>query len=105
MFERRLLPLVIFLLIFAAATAFAQTDTTLQPQKIQDEAVDGLMLTGDYYAAAADGVPDTGLPAVLLMHEFYAARSVWRPLINPLLDAGYHVLGMPVADAAVNKRA
>lgn len=59
-----------------------------EPQIVEISAEDGLRLVGEYYAAGA------GRPAVLLLHQLYTTRRSWKPLIVPLLDAGFSVLAV-----------
>lgn len=79
--------LVIFLVAFAV---FASAQYTISPTLVELEAEDGLTLIADYYAADTE---DTA-PAVLLLHMLGSDRTAWEPLIQPLVDSGYHILNM-----------
>jgi len=62
-----------------------------EPVMVELIAEDDVALSGAYYASTvSDG------SAVLLLHQLYATRTSWTPLIQPLLDAGYHVLAVDV---------
>lgn len=86
--------LVLFILL---GTAFWLTQPLqtlrLQPsaERVTISASDGLTMVGDFYR-----VPDADTPmaAVLLLHGQGSERSEWVPLIQPLLDAGFHVLSV-----------
>jgi pimeloyl-ACP methyl ester carboxylesterase len=83
---RKLLVLVLCCLVVSQVTV-AQDAT---PQAAEVKAADGLALKGDYYAAPGEGAH----PAVLLLHMLNGSRAQWKPLIGPLLDAGYSVLAV-----------
>lgn len=76
----------------AAPTLAPTPVATTAPVEVEVEAPDGQILRGSYYAVAASELPDTGAPAVLLMHMNNSNRDAWRPVIQPLVDAGYNVL-------------
>jgi pimeloyl-ACP methyl ester carboxylesterase len=59
------------------------------PEAVQVEAEDGLLLSGDFYAAG----PDTA-PAVLLLHMVDSDRSAWIDFIPSLTGSGYHTLNV-----------
>lgn len=65
---------------------------TTAPMEVDVNASDGLLLQGSYYAVAAYELPAEGAPAVLLMHMNNSNRDSWKPVIQPLVDAGYNVL-------------
>jgi acetyl esterase/lipase len=67
---------------------------TIAPVEAEAEASDGLVLRGSYYAVPSNLVPDTGLPAILLLHMNQSTRASWEPVIQPLVDARYHVLAV-----------
>lgn len=84
--------LIITLLLVIVFPAAAQ-DTTPPPPtppdpEIQITARDGKTLYGSYFAVDGDG------KAVILLHELYTNRSSWKPLVQPLLDAGFKVLAV-----------
>ncbi|MBC8100884.1 MAG: alpha/beta fold hydrolase [Armatimonadetes bacterium] len=68
-----------------------ETPTPIPDPSLAIELVapDGKTLHGSYFARSQD--PSR---AVLLLHQLYADRSSWTPLIYPLLDAGFKVLAV-----------
>lgn len=76
------------LLLVLNPLAGAEDQPEPEPQIVEISAEDGLLLVGEYYAAGA------GRPAVLLLHQLYTTRRSWKPLIVPLLDAGFNVLAV-----------
>jgi pimeloyl-ACP methyl ester carboxylesterase len=70
------------------------TPTLLPPlptaQRVEISASDGLVLKGDFYLV------DSSHATIFLIHELYARRSSWNPLLEPLLRAGYNVLAIDV---------
>lgn len=65
------------------------TPTLLPSTDLQIKADDGKALYGSYYALS-----DSDGPAVLLLHQLYTNRSSWKPLVTPLLNAGFKVLAI-----------
>lgn len=61
----------------------ASIDVQIQSQD------DGKNLYGSYFA-----ISDTEGPAILLLHQLYTNRSSWKPLVTPLLNAGFKVLAI-----------
>ncbi len=55
---------------------------------VQIIASDGKTLYGSLFAVDGDS------KAVILLHELYTNRSSWKPLVQPLLDAGFKVLAI-----------
>lgn len=87
MIRRIFAALVVLTLIIGGANA----QESPEPVLVELIAEDGVALSGAYYASpAGDG------PSVLLLHQLYATRTSWTPIIQPLLDAGYHVLAVDV---------
>lgn len=79
--------LIVLMLIISGTGA----QESPEPLLVELTGEDGVTLSGAYYASpTGDG------PAVLLLHQLYATRTSWTPLIQPLLDAGYHVLAVDV---------
>jgi pimeloyl-ACP methyl ester carboxylesterase len=66
------------------------------PQIIRVTATDGLTLVGDYYTPPVNVIPDSGVPAILLMHDVVTTRIDWKTLIDALLPVGYPVLSVDV---------
>ncbi len=82
-----LIALMALTLIIGAASA----QESPEPVLVELIAEDGVALSGAYYVSSVgDG------SAVLLLHQLYTTRASWTPLIQPLLDAGYHVLAVDV---------
>jgi pimeloyl-ACP methyl ester carboxylesterase len=77
------------IVLFALAVPAAAQDTPPQPQRVEVEASDGLVLVGTYYAPA-----ESGAPAVLLMHHSGSRKEAWIDFIPFLLDAGYATLAV-----------
>src|SRR5689334_17065923 len=100
--EKQILKVLViapFLLVsvsFATAAVTAQeTDATNTPaelQIIQVTTADGLTQEADYWALSPDQTPGSGAPAVVVMRAYYATRRTNLPLVETLLQAGYHVL-------------
>jgi dienelactone hydrolase len=65
-----------------------------QPEHIELEASDGLVLVGSYYTPSEP--PDSGAPAVLLLHQFGSRKEAWIDIVPGLLDAGYGVLAIDI---------
>jgi alpha-beta hydrolase superfamily lysophospholipase len=79
---------LLLILALMATVAFAQE--AVEPQEVQVEAADGLMLVGDFYVLDAE----KEAPTVLLMHMLNSRRSAWDVLIPSLLEGGYNVLNV-----------
>lgn len=84
--------IIIALLILMTMPVVAQ-DAAPAPQSasgtdVQITASDGKTLYGSFFAADGDA------KAVILLHELYTNRSSWKPLVQPLLDAGFKVLAV-----------
>lgn len=91
---RKLLLLVVALaLLTLHVPVMAQGGDRPEPVEVTLEAADGLLLVGDYYAAAPQEGEEAA-PAVLLLHMLGSARIMWRPLIPSLAEAGYAVLAV-----------
>jgi hypothetical protein len=68
------------------------TNTPAEPNIVQLTTADGQTLEAEYWGLSADQTPASGAPAVVVMHAFYANRQAGLPLVEPLMQAGYHVL-------------
>lgn len=88
--------LAAILLLCGGALSSAQTSP--EPLLVELVAEDGVKLSGGYYAS-----PNGSGPAVLLVHQLYTTRTSWQPLIQPLLDSGYHVLAVDVRGYGASK--
>ncbi len=80
------------IMVMGGLTSFAQ-DTAPAPSSasgtdVQITASDGKTLYGSFFAVDGDA------KAVILLHELYTNRSSWKPLVQPLLDAGFKVLAV-----------
>ncbi|MBN2303074.1 MAG: alpha/beta fold hydrolase [Anaerolineae bacterium] len=80
--------LIVITLVALAAPAAAQGP---QPERVEVEAADGLILVGHYYAPPASE-NEAGSPAVLLMHHGGGQKEAWIDLFPFLFEAGYSVL-------------
>lgn len=70
----------------AADAALAQ----LEPERIEIAGADSVRIYGFWYAR--DMTSDT--PVALLLHNPGASHAHWRPLLQPLRDAGFRVLAI-----------
>lgn len=77
-------------LVFVIGMTAAQDFPIPEPQTVQIEAADGLVLVGDYYKLQP--LADQSRPAVILLHMIGSKRQSWSRLIPALLEAGYEVL-------------
>jgi esterase/lipase len=93
---KRSVIVVVWVLLSAilAVQVAAQEVQVPEPQTVEVTAEDGLTLVGHYYALPTDAVPEQGAPAVLLLHGHTGTHRDWLPLIEPLLQAGYHALAV-----------
>jgi len=85
--------LAITLLFLAILSPLSAQDTAPTPPStnstdIEIKASDGKTLYGSLFAVDGDA------KAVILLHELYTNRSSWKPLVQPLLDAGFKVLAI-----------
>jgi fermentation-respiration switch protein FrsA (DUF1100 family) len=78
----------IALLLAVGLSVSAQAD--VQPEVVSVTAADGLVLIGDFYRLGSEGQR----PAVILLHGSGSFRREWNHFIQPLLDAGFHVLNV-----------
>lgn len=91
---RKMTMLVVALALLSLhVPVMAQGGDAPEPVEVTLEAADGLLLVGDYYAAAPQEGEDAA-PAVLLLHMLNSSRIMWRLLIPPLTEAGYAVLAV-----------
>ncbi|MBN2471639.1 MAG: alpha/beta fold hydrolase [Anaerolineae bacterium] len=93
MLRKMALLVVALALLPGHGLALAQGGETPEPVEVTLEAADGLLLVGDYYAAAPQAGEEAA-PAVLLLHMLGSARIMWRPLVPALAEAGYAVLAV-----------
>lgn len=77
---------------FAQGEAVEVTEEPLPvaPQTVEVRAADYLRLYGDFYLV------DPARPTVILLHEMYANRTSWHPLLRPLLENGYNLLAVDI---------
>ncbi|MBA3870841.1 MAG: alpha/beta fold hydrolase [Anaerolineae bacterium] len=84
--------IIIGVLLLIVTPILAQNVTPTPPPTdntaVQITASDGKTLYGSFFAADGDG------KGVILLHELYTNRSSWKPLVQPLLDAGFKVLAV-----------
>ncbi len=93
---KRSVIVVVWVLLSAilAVQVAAQEVQVPEPQTVEVTAEDGLTLVGHFYTLPAEGLPEEGAPAVLLLHGNTGTHRDWLPLIEPLLQAGYHALAV-----------
>jgi alpha-beta hydrolase superfamily lysophospholipase len=89
---KRNLIVIFIMLLMIGFTTYAQ-DITPAPSSasgtdVEITAADGKTLYGSFFAVDGDA------KAVILLHELYTNRSSWKPLVQPLLDAGFKVLAI-----------
>jgi pimeloyl-ACP methyl ester carboxylesterase len=92
MYKRTLITLLIAAALLAWVAPAAAQDGPPEPQRIELEASDGLLLVGNYFAPTDPG--ESGAPAVLLMHMYGSKKEAWIDLLPPLTGAGYAVLAI-----------
>jgi hypothetical protein len=68
------------------------TNTPAEPQVVQITTADGRTHTANYWALPADLTPESGAPAVAVMHALPSNMQTGLPLVEPLLQAGHNVL-------------
>ena len=89
---------VSLVIVVGAACAQGGEDYSAVPvppaETVTVAATDGLTLQGSYWSLPAESAPPQGYPAVLLLHMLGQDRDSWRPLVQPLLDAGFIVLAV-----------
>ena len=88
---RTLLALLVATCTIFAVSAQEATEepSAIEPQEVEVEAADGLILKGSYYAQESEVAP-----AILLLHQLYSNRTSWSPLIPALLQESYAVLAV-----------
>jgi hypothetical protein len=64
---------------------------TTGPEIVHVTTADGRTLEAQYWALPTDETPSKA-PAVVVMHALHSTQSSGVPLVEPLLQAGYHVL-------------
>ena len=83
------IPLSILAFLLIVTPLVAQDESPIiDPIVVESEAPDGLDLVGDFYLV------DPERPTVILLHELYATRAMWRPVIGLLLAHDYNVLAV-----------
>lgn len=78
-----------------AAVGFSRS-WAIEPQEVTFQTFDGVKISADYYppkkgAANAPGA-GSGAPMVILLHMYGQDRASWKPLIEPLHNAGFAIL-------------
>jgi pimeloyl-ACP methyl ester carboxylesterase len=59
-------------------------------QRITFTTADGVQIVADYYAPRT--TVESGVPVVIMLHQYPSTRSSWRPLAARFHEAGYAVL-------------
>jgi acetyl esterase/lipase len=80
------------LAVLLTAVFSSTAQDTLQPQRVQITAPDGLKQIADLYLPTEVG--ESGAPAVVLIHMYGSTRQSWESLIPPLIEAGYAALAV-----------
>lgn len=65
--------------------------SAVEPRAVTFETYDGEVIHADYYACRAT---ETATPMAILLHMYRSNRSAFRPLIEPLHQAGFSVLAI-----------
>jgi pimeloyl-ACP methyl ester carboxylesterase len=78
--------LIAILLVGAVRPLLAQ-----EARKVDFRASDGVRIFADYHAPKEDKTP---APMVILLHMYKSDRSAWKPLIEPLHNAGFATLAI-----------
>ena len=76
---------VAFTLVFSSANA-----EMIKPQKAEFETTDGVKIAADYYQPMGRAIA----PPVILLHMYKSDRTAWKPLVEPLHNAGFAVLAI-----------
>jgi dienelactone hydrolase len=74
-----------------ALAAIAAPAWAIEAQPVTFETFDGKVIHGDYYAFKAT---ETTTPIVILLHMYRSDRTAFKPLIEPLHEAGFGVLAI-----------
>jgi pimeloyl-ACP methyl ester carboxylesterase len=82
--SRRIYPVLVVLMIAPLARA-------IDAERVAFETYDNVTIVADYYAPKPT---KTGAPMVILVHMYRSDRSAWRPLIEPLHEAGFAALAI-----------
>ena len=95
---KRVFLLVVMSMLLVSGVSMAQDDDSLyadaEPVEVELTTEDELTLIGDYWAQLPEMTPESGAPAVLLLHMLGGNRGAWEPMVVPLLDAGFAVLAV-----------
>ncbi len=78
----------LFALLCVFLSAAAQAEVL--PEIVTLTAADGLVMVGDFYQLP----DDQPHPAVILLHGSGIFRAEWNHFVQPLLEAGFHVLNV-----------
>lgn len=73
-----------------ACSFAAQAAHPPKPEPANFTTADGVEIVGDYYAPEGRAMA----PAVVLLHQYRADRTSWKPLIPKLHEAGFAVLAI-----------
>jgi dienelactone hydrolase len=75
----------------AVIAATAVPVWAIEPELVTFETFDGAVIHGDYYPYKAT---ETATPMVILLHMYRSDRTAFKPLIEPLHEAGFAVLAI-----------
>ena len=79
------------LALTVAALALVATAWAAEPERVALDTFDGQTIIADYYAPPP---VKGGSPMVILLHMYRSDRSAWKPLIEPLHEAGFAILAV-----------
>jgi dienelactone hydrolase len=77
--------------LVGALAATAVPAVAVEPQVVAFGTYDGEVIHADYYARQPT---ETGTPMVILLHMYRSDRTAFRPLIEPLHEAGFAILAI-----------
>lgn len=75
--------------VLMSCTAVAGADVTAKV--VSFKTTDGVRIAADYYAPGKSVEP---APIAILLHMYKSDRSAWKPLIEPLHEAGFAILAI-----------
>jgi pimeloyl-ACP methyl ester carboxylesterase len=69
----------------------AATGQAVEPEPVTFQTFDKVRISADYYAPKSD---HASAPMAILLHMYRSDRSSWKPLIEPLHEAGFAILAI-----------
>lgn len=90
--HRKAIKILIVMMVALLTLSSSAQAPVPEPETIHVDASDGLVLVGDVYHPESS--PESGSPALLLLHMLGSNRQAYDPLIPDLVDNGYVVLNV-----------